>query len=171
MKLLAAFAAALLAAPAAAQNPPPPPPCQDEIYRQFDFWAGEWEVFAKNAQGQDIKAGENVISIEENGCLLVEHWTNNGGGTGQSYNFIDLATGKWRQIWVSAGSVIDYSGELNNDGAMVLEGEIANRNGTKAPFRGTWTLQEDGSVRQHFQQYDPENDVWSDWFVGIYKKK
>ena len=53
---------------------------------------------------------------------------------------------------------------------MALEGEIAYRNGTKAPFRGVWTLQEDGSVRQHFTQYDAEADTWNDWFIGIYKR-
>ncbi|MFQ5563692.1 MAG: hypothetical protein ACE5FO_09000, partial [Parvularculaceae bacterium] len=100
------------------------------INRAFDFWTGDWEVY--NLKGE--KAGENSITIEENGCLLVERWKGSGGGTGQSYNFVDLATGEWRQVWVSAGATIDYSGGLNEEGAMVLEGEISYRNGKKRRF-------------------------------------
>ncbi len=145
----------------------PPPPCQPEIYRAFDFWVGDWEVFDHN----DQKAGENKISIQENGCLLLEEWTGAQGSTGQSYNFFDPGMEKWRQVWVSSGATIDYAGGLNDQGAMELEGEIAYRTGKTAPFKGTWTLQDDGSVRQHFEQYDAEKKEWSDWFIGIYKKK
>jgi hypothetical protein len=145
----------------------PPPPCSSDLFHQFDFWIGEWEVFGPAGK----KAGDNVISVEEYGCLLVERWTNTGGGTGQSYNFVDLATNKWRQVWVSKGATIDYSGGLNEDGAMHLVGEIAYPNGNKADFMGTWTLNEDGTVTQYFQQYDSEKEVWNDWFTGTYKKK
>lgn len=158
-------------APALAQNQspaaPPPPPCQDEVYGDFDFWLGTWDVTTPSGQA----AGVNVISEQENGCLLLEEWTSARGGTGQSYNFYDPGLKKWRQLWVSGGATIDYAGGLNDDGAMVLEGEISNRNGTTAPFRGTWTLQEDGTVKQYFQQFDPETEEWNDWFTGIYKKR
>ena len=30
---------------------------------------------------------------------------------------------------------------------------------------------EDGTVTQHFTQYDPEKKVWNDWFIGVYKRK
>jgi len=166
VSILAASCATAQEATSQAQTPPPPP-CQPEIYRAFDFWVGDWEVFDHN----DQKAGENKISIQENGCLLLEEWTSIQGGTGQSYNFYDPGMEKWRQIWVSGGATIDYAGGLNADGAMVLEGKIAYRTGKTAPFKGTWTLQEDGSVHQHFKQYDTEKKEWADWFYGIYKKK
>jgi len=145
----------------------PPPPCQSEIYHAIDFWLGEWEVFGP----KDAKAGDNSITRQEYGCLLLEKWVNTGGQTGQSYNFYDLTTDKWRQIWVSAGAVIDYSGGLNENGAMVLEGTIGYPNGLKAPFKGTWTLNEDGTVTQYFQQYNAKTEEWDDWFTGTYKKK
>lgn len=174
--LLAAGAATIAASCAHAQSqgagaPPAPaaprPPCQEELFRQFDFWAGEWEVFTP----QGAKAGDNSITIEEYGCLLVEHWTTASGITGQSYNYVNLENNKWRQIWVSGGSTIDYSGGLNDKGEMVLEGTIAYRAGSNAPFRGVWTPNPDGSVTQHFQQFDPQANIWSDWFVGVYKRK
>jgi len=169
--IFAAIAAATIGAASAQTNgtaapqTPPPPPCQADIYHAFDFWLGDWSV---TAGGQ--VAGENSITAHEGGCLLIENWTGAGGSTGQSYNFYDPGADKWRQLWVSGGSVIDYSGGLDDSGAMVLNGEIAYRNGKTFPFKGTWTLLEDGTVKQHFQQYNPEKDEWADWFVGIYTK-
>ena len=168
--LAASCASAETASASAAAPTPPPPPCQDDVFRQFDFWVGEWDVTTANGQ----IAGRNSIQKEEQGCLLVERWTGAQGGTGQSYNYVDRETGKWRQVWVSPGITIDYSGGLNEDGAMALEGSIgygpgAPGNGSK--FRGTWTPNKDGTVTQHFQQHNSETGEWSDWFVGIYTKK
>lgn len=148
-----------------------PAPCEDEVYRQFDFWLGDWEVTQVGGAGDGQVAGTNSITSQEQGCLIVEHWTNSGGGTGQSYNFHDPGTGQWRQIWVSAGAVIDYAGGLNEEGQMVLEGEIRNHAGPVAPFRGIWTPNSDGSVLQHFEQYDENSGEWQTWFTGMYRRK
>jgi len=150
----------------ATQEDKPAGPCSSDAYHQFDFWIGDWEV----TDGNGVVQGRNIISREEYGCLLVERWTSAAGNTGQSYNFYSPDTQLWRQVWVSGGAVIDYTGGLTETGSMKLEGEIINRNGTTAPFTGEWTLNEDGSVTQHFEQYDAEKDEWSDWFTGIYRK-
>lgn len=155
--------------PAATASTPAPVSsgCEGDIYHAFDFWIGEWDVYDPAGN----LAGTNSITSQESGCLLVEHWTNTGGGTGQSYNFYDPGTGEWRQIWVSAAGVIEYSGGLTETGAMLLEGQIRNRGGDVAPFTGEWTLNDDGSVTQHFKQQDPVTGEWSDWFVGRYVRK
>jgi len=168
--LAASSAHAQSTASAAPAQTPPPPPCSDPIFDDFDFWVGEWDVYGPAGK----LAGTNSISKEEYGCLLTEHWVNSGGQTGQSYNFVDLATGKWRQVWVSAGATIDYSGGLNDKGAMVLEGTIgygAGQPGNGAKFRGTWTPNADSTVTQHFQQYDDVKGEWTDWFTGTYKRR
>ena len=178
MRLMSLTAAAALtvcatAPGAAAQSAPAQPakpPCSDPVFDDFDFWLGEWDVYGPNGK----LAGTNSIREEEYGCLLTEHWVNSAGQTGQSYNFVDLATGKWRQVWVSAGATIDYSGGLNDKGQMVLEGEIgygAGQPGNGAKFRGTWTANPDGTVTQHFQQYDDAKAAWTDWFTGTYKRR
>ncbi len=152
------------AAPAAQAQTPP---CQSALFRQFDFWVGEWDVFSTTGQ----KLGENSIKIEEGGCLLVERWTSANGGTGQSYNYVDLGAKKWRQIWVASWGTIDYAGGLNEDGAMALEGEIAYPTGQTNGFKGLWTPNDDGTVTQYFEQYDAETETYKPWFKGIYKKK
>ena len=170
-KIILAAAAAFSVGAAQAQSAPAQtPPCSDAVFHDFDFWLGEWDVYGPNGK----LAGTNSIRKEEYGCLLTEHWTNAGGQTGQSYNFVDLATGKWRQVWVSAGATIDYSGGLNDKGEMVLEGTIgygAGQPGNGAKFRGAWTPNEDGTVTQYFQQYDDARKEWTDWFKGTYKRK
>ncbi|RFB04631.1 hypothetical protein [Parvularcula marina] len=145
-----------------------PPPCKGAPYDDFDFWVGTWDVHGTNGQ----LAGRNVITEEENGCLLVERWTNTGGVTGQSYNFYDLETESWRQVWVSGGITINYAGGLNEDGSMALQGTIAYRQDPVAtfPFRGKWTPNEDGTVTQTFHQYNPQTEEWGVWFIGEYSR-
>jgi len=177
MRALFLASAALLAACTAAPEPLPAPaaaaaasapPCTSPLHDDFDFWIGEWEVFAANG----AKAGENSITRAEYGCLLVERWTDATGITGQSYNYLDPGTNKWRQLWVSGGAVIDYSGGLTDTGSMKLEGTIAYQAGGPAiPFTGEWTPNPDGTVTQHFEQFDPATGEWSDWFTGTYVRK
>ena len=135
-------------------------------HRQFDFWLGDWEV--RDAEGK--LGGHNRITAEQKGCVLQEQWRSQRGGTGQSLNYYDPQSGKWRQLWLDAGaSIIDISGGLEN-GSMVLEGSIYYLGAkTEKPFRGTWTLLEDGRVRQFFQEKDAE-DKWQTWFEGFYSR-
>lgn len=142
-------------------------PCDGSAYDDFDFWLGTWDVTDASGTLQ----GRNAITKEENGCLVIERWTSVNGGTGQSYNYYDPTTEKWRQVWVSGGFTIDYEGGLEEDGTMRLEGEIHLRNGASAPFRGIWTLLADGRIKQHFDQYDTEKEQWNAWFTGYYKKE
>jgi hypothetical protein len=165
--ILPALAAAVVAVSFAAAQTEPAPACQEAVFRQFDFWVGDWDVFD---QGGKL-AGTNSITAEEEGCLLVERWKGASGTTGQSYNYVDRQTGKWRQIWVSKDATIDYAGGLNDKGQMVLEGTIAYPGGKAAPFKGIWTANPDGTVTQHFEEYDAGKKSWGEWFTGIYKRR
>ena len=144
---------------------PPAPPCNAEAFHQFDFWLGDWTVTTPDG----TVAGTNQITSEENGCLILERWTSASGGTGQSYNYYNPATESWRQVWVSQSAMIDYQGGLTDTGSMKLAGTITYvASGAQADFTGEWTANEDGSVTQHFEQYDPETETWVTWFTGRY---
>lgn len=137
-------------------------------WRDFDFWIGNWEVYDPNTGN---KVGDNRIEKRENGCLILENWKSIAGGSGISMNFYDPLEKKWRQVWQSAPAFIDYSGGLDEQGRMQLEGAIYyNASGQSAPFRGRWTAQDDGSVLQEFWQYDATSDNWNSWFVGEYRR-
>lgn len=156
--------------PSALPERPPPSPCaRDPHFRDFDFWLGEWQV--TNRANGNLAGTNTIISIEAN-CALEERWTGSRGSTGMSINYYNSVSGQWRQVWVTAGAYsIDIVGGLNDQGSMVLEGRIYYyRSGKSNRFRGTWTPNPDGSVRQHFQQADPDSGEWSDWFDGLYVK-
>ena len=77
-------------------------PCKaDPRYRQFDFWIGDWDVRTTGLPPTG-PAARNNITLEEGSCIVQEHWTALGGGTGQSYNLFDRSMGKWRQTWVDS---------------------------------------------------------------------
>lgn len=144
-------------------------PCEfDPKHRAFDFWIGEWDV----ADAHGTPQGVNSITKQENGCVLIEKWAGAGGSSGMSMNFYDPAREKWVQQWVGAdGGFINIAGGMK-DGSMVLVGKIrALGSDQSLPFRGTWTLLDDGRVRQFFEQSSDEGKTWAPWFEGFYTRK
>ena len=144
-------------------------PCQaDARFREFDFWVGEWDV--RDAEG--TLQGENSISRQESGCVLVEHWQGAQGSSGMSINYLDRITNEWVQIWHAAGGYqIDIRGGLTDDG-MFLSGTIHYiGTGQTAPFRGLWTPLPDGRVRQFFEQSNDDGATWEPWFEGFFTRQ
>ena len=143
-------------------------PCEaQERFREFDFWVGEWDVHSPDG----TRAGHNRIEATERGCVLIENWTSATGGTGMSINYLDKATGEWVQVWnAEGGSQINIRGGVTDKG-MLLTGHIHYvANGTTAPFRGLWTLLEDGRVRQFFETSNDDGKTWVPWFEGFYTR-
>jgi hypothetical protein len=141
-------------------------PCEIGRFREFDFWVGHWTV--RRLDGE--LAGENTVTSEENGCVLVEHWTSASGATGQSLNFFDPAADRWRQIWVGLGLVLIMEGGLTN-GAMVLQGPLQYLGTSRVTrLRGVWTPLPDGRVRQEFHESEDGGRNWNPWFDGYYSR-
>jgi hypothetical protein len=170
------IAASFLLAPATllAQDATPQAPpafCEDTPgFDEWDFWVGEWDVYSNNEARQ--LAGTNSITKHYANCLIKETWVSAGGGGGFSVNYYNPVKGEWRQVWVSNGYSIDYSGGLNDQGQMALEGEIYTyQPNTAAPFRGTWTPRENGDVVQLFEVFNAETDSWDVWFDGLYVRQ
>ncbi len=144
-------------------------PCEhDEAFAEFDFWVGDWVVHGAGGR----PAGTNSITKEERGCVLLEHWENTAGGTGQSINYVDKTTGEWVQVWnAEGGSQINIRGGMTDDG-MLLTGTLHTMgNDTTIPFRALWTLLPDGRVRQFFEQSTDGGETWTTWFEGFYTRK
>jgi len=152
-------------------QPSPKTICETEPhFDDFDFWLGEWNVYS-NDEKRDLQ-GTNSITKHHQNCLIMENWTSLQGGTGRSMNYYDPVEHKWRQLWVAGGYSIDYSGGLDESGAMVLTGKINYyKTGKSQAFRGVWTPNGDGSVGQFFEQQDPETKEWTVWFDGLYLRR
>ncbi|WP_025743331.1 hypothetical protein [Aquimarina pacifica] len=133
-------------------------------YRDFDFVLGEWDFLTSDGK----KMGEQIYTKQEKGCAILEKWTTLSGSTGTGMTFVDPNTGLWRQVWMSPMFHIDYSGSLNETGAMVLEGTMYPNNGKKsAPVRGLWAKQGDGTIKQEFLKYNEQTKKWESFFSGV----
>ncbi|MDH4133049.1 MAG: hypothetical protein OEW17_03030 [Gemmatimonadota bacterium] len=159
-RALAALSLLLLHTPLVAQQK-----CSGSEHRQFDFWVGRWEVTAQGGV-----AGHNEITLEEDGCVLHEHWKGSRGGTGQSFNVYDRAGRLWHQFWVdNSGTVLHLTGVFTN-GAMRFGGTTTGPEGKTIHQRLTFTPNPDGSVRQMWEQ-SPDGEVWTAVFDGLYRKQ
>jgi hypothetical protein len=150
---------------------PPPPHCENnDGFSDWDFWVGEWNVYS-NDEARTFQ-GSNSITKHYRNCLIKETWKSAGGGGGFSVNYFNPNKDEWRQVWIANGYAIDYSGGLNDEGALVLEGEIYNyASGVTQKMRGIWTPEENGDVIQHFDTLNSESGEWQVWFEGRYVRK
>jgi len=162
----AATPALLLAwAPLAAQGTPSFG-CPEAEHRQFDFWVGTWTVTVG-----DNFAGSNVITNEEQGCLIHEHWSGSRGSTGQSFNFYDAASRQWHQVWVdNQGTWLHLTGHYADD-EMRFTGTAPGPDGKPAPQRLTFFRNADGTVRQLWQASSDGGATWGTVFDGLYRRK
>jgi hypothetical protein len=141
-------------------------PCDSGAFREFDFWAGEWDVYEANGK----LAGRNLVTIEELGCVVVEHWRGATGTTGQSLNYYDPAAKRWKQRWAGLAVVLEMDGGMQGD-AMVLEGPLQNLTTNRQTLlRGIWTKLPEGRVRQQFVESDDGGKTWKPWFDGYYTR-
>lgn len=165
---LFALLAIAFAPPAAAQEQTAPPACTAEEHGQFDFWLGTWEV--KTEDGE--VAGTNTITKAHGGCVLREEWDGVGGGTGESVNVYDAATGTWHQTWVDhQGRLLMLDGGLDSRGRMVLSGERPGKDGLTVTDEITWDPQEDGTVLQVWSISTDAGTTWRELFRGTYYKQ
>lgn len=137
-------------------------PCMhDPKFREFDFWVGDWDVRATGAPAVGSPARNN-ITLEENGCVVMEHWSAPSGSGGMSFNIYDRSYGVWRQTWIdNQGGQHDYRGNLK-DGNMVFEGDTPAPGGKlgRVPTRLTLFHISADSVRQFSEQSTDGGKTW-----------
>jgi hypothetical protein len=157
-------ASLLLAAPLPAQGVPPR--CDSPEFRQFDFWVGDWDVTTSGRP-----AGTNLVTREEDGCVVHEHWKGAKGGTGQSFNFYDREDGKWHQVWVANdGSSLFLTGNFAGN-TLTLEGKTVQRDGSAVVNRLSFRNNPDHTVRQLWETSTDGGKTWTPAFDGLYRKR
>jgi hypothetical protein len=148
-------------------------PCMhDPRFREFDFWVGDWDVRPVGATPVGPPARNNV-TLEDNGCVVMEHWTAGSGSQGQSFNLFDRSVGKWRQTWVdNVGGQHDYRGGLI-DGNMVLIGDTPAPNGAlgRIPTRLTLFHISKDSVRQFSETSADGGKSWTVSYNLLYVRR
>ena len=144
-------------------------PCNTDDYRAFDFWLGQWDV---TPVGLPAPSAKSSITSIQGGCAVLEEYETQGGFTGISINFYDSNTGKWHQSWMgNGGGAVHLEGHLVG-GAMVLSD--ANHESSEAAGtinKVTWSLLDDGRVRQHWENSSDQGETWTTSFDGYYSAR
>jgi hypothetical protein len=148
-------------------------PCMhDARFRAFDFWVGDWDV-RPTGQPPTGPASRNTITIDDNGCVLTEHWKALGGSEGQSFNIFDRSYGVWRQTWVdNIGGQHDYRGSIQN-GNLVYVGDTPAPNGQlgRVPTRLTFFHISRDSVRQFSEISTDSGRTWQTNYDLMYVRR
>jgi hypothetical protein len=158
-------------ASAFSQSSPPPAPPPPPINHEYDFWIGEWNVYAN---GTDKLIGESRVESIASGYALLENWTASpefGQHNGKSLNSYNRHTGQWQQYWTdSNGKTTEYKGGMEG-GKMVMIAESFTPKGTRYLQRGTWAPNPDGTVRQQFEISTDEGKTWQPSFDALYRRR
>ena len=135
-------------------------PCAAAEFHQFDFWAGQWDVY-----GPKGKQVANSLIEKVYGCGIRENWMPKNGQDGGSLNIWLPAEKAWKQTWIdSSGSRADFTGGWNGK-AMVLTGKWGG-----PLVRMTYTPNPDGSVRQAGEQSTDDGKTWAPSFDFTYRR-
>ena len=165
MKVFTPWSSLLLAAvfllwTTAARAAAPEKHCTAPEYRQFDFWAGDWDVFDTKTGSREANARVDRIL---DGCVLREQYDGTNGSTGQSFNIYDPSRGVWRQIWVNnRGQLLFLEGKLEG-GELDFSGSQRTLEGKEEQVRGQWKPVQ-GGVQETAQTSLDGGRTWTPWF-------
>ena len=150
-------------------------PCTtDPVYRQFDFWIGEWDVYAKNGK----KAGESKIDLILDSCIILENWksANVSQGVyyaGKSFNTYNSVSKQWQQTWVDnvGGSTEFLEGHFENNKMIFQTKPFQFSKDTVAIRRLTFYKLDVNKVRQHGEISKNGGGTWSTEYDLEYRRK
>jgi hypothetical protein len=149
-------------------------PCSDPVYRQFDFWIGDWEAYGIKGQ----KAGDSRIELILDSCIILENWTSTSVTkgiryAGKSYNTWNTTTQKWQQYWVdNAGGITEYFNGHYEEGKMILEtANLKQADGTYKIMKMTFHNLGPDKVRQHGESSIDGGKTWKTDFDLEYRRK
>lgn len=157
--LLAMVASPLLAAE-------PSGACGAPAYRQFDFFAGDWDTY--DAQAPDKIVARNTVTVILDGCVVHEDYRQNDGLHGESYSLYDAARKVWHQSWVTnRGDLLLLDGGMQGD-RMVFKGVERKVGKPDVLVRAAWHRQGDG-VRETAERSVDGGKTWKTAFDILFK--
>lgn len=140
---------------------------------EFDFWVGEWDVFAT---GTNFAVGRSSIQKASGDCMILENWTAIGQvpHNGKSMNYVNPETGKWEQLWIGSnggGNHVTrfYNGEYR-DSVMRFDFESRTPQG-KQLGRFSFFNQGPDQVRQLSETSADGGKTWTTNYDFTYKRK
>src|SRR5690348_12521382 len=166
-KILSASAFVLLAAvssPVLAAAPSGH--CAAPVYRQFDFFAGDWDTYDLAVPGKIV--ARNAVKVILDGCVIHEDYRQDDGLHGESYSLYDAARKVWHQSWVTnRGELLLMDGGMRGD-RMVFKGVERKAGKPDALVHAAWYRQGDG-VRETAERSLDGGKTWRTEFDILFK--
>lgn len=146
-------------------------PCKsDEKRNRFNFWLGEWDVFANGN-----KIAISRISSSNGNCAILEDYQTFGIIGGNSLSHYNSKTKKWMQTYTDAQGSVSYYVEADKpyegDLQMIAKSSVVNGSETNRWIRMTYFNNTDGTVRQFMESSADKGKKWTPIFNGLYKKR
>ncbi len=164
--LLAVFTTVVPADRAAAGESAKTVPCAAPVYRQFDFWIGDWDAF--DVDKPSTAVARNHVESILGGCALHEDYRATSGSRGESFTIYDGSRNIWHQTWVTnAGKLLVIEGTGRN-GEIVLTGVDRKLNGRQVLVRGIWKPVKQG-VRETAITSNDGGATWRPWFDILFR--
>lgn len=175
--LLLALAASSLAVTAAGQGSrvtspprampgPRPPACATAEFRQFDFFAGDWDTYDVTDRSKVVARIRVTVMLD--GCAVREVYEQDDGLVGESLSSYDASRRRWHQSWfTNRGSLLLLNGGLEGE-RMVLTGPDRAADGTPTLLRGIWW--KDGKdVREKAERSTDGGKTWTMVFDIVFR--
>jgi hypothetical protein len=167
--LLLALAVGLTVAASTRRSGPrarPPASCAAPEFRQFDFFAGDWDTYD---MGDSSKAvARNRVTSVLGGCALREVYRQGDGLLGESLSLYDASRRRWHQSWfTNRGGLLLLDGGLEGD-RMVLTGEDKAADGTTSSLRAIWRRQ-GTAVRETAERSTDGGTTWAPVFDIVFR--
>lgn len=144
----------------------PAKPCAAPVYRQFDFFAGDWDAYDVGAPDKIV--ARNKVGVILDGCVAHEDYHQDDGLHGESYSLYDSSTGMWHQSWVTNhGELLLLDGGLQN-GMMIFTGNQKTKDGKPSLLRGVW-IPQGKTVRETATRSTDGGKTWQPVFDIVFK--
>jgi hypothetical protein len=137
------------------------PSCDAPEFRQFDFWAGDWDAF--DAGGPRTPSARIRVERILDGCVIKETYEGTNGAQGQSFSIFDKTRRVWHQTWVTNRGVLLIIEGTFHDGSMELKGSDLTAKGKPRLVRGIWKPETGGVRETAFTSLD-NGATWTQWF-------
>jgi hypothetical protein len=164
--LLGFIAAAAAGRDGSAGPPGAPASCATPAYRQFDFFAGDWDTYDVAAPSKLV--ARNKVTLILGGCVVHEVYRQTDGLVGESFSLYDTSRGGWHQSWVTnRGSLLLLDGGLDGD-RMALTATEKSSDGTTSLLRGVWR-REGTAVRETAERSTDGGKSWTPVFDIVFR--
>jgi hypothetical protein len=164
--LLGVTAAATAGTYGSAEPTRVPASCAAPEYRQFDFFAGDWDTYDVGAPSKLV--ARNRVSLILGGCVVHEVYRQTDGLVGESFSIYDASRGGWHQSWVTNhGALLLLDGGLEGDRMALTATEKAS-DGTTSLLRGVWR-REGTAVRETAERSTDGGKTWTPVFDIVFR--